>query len=98
MEKFLEFDKSVQQMQDVFHSKASEWKRCYRSYLRIYRDKLPEVQKRMCNSYLKSNRQGVINLISLMKSQRSNINKYNSNLLAHQFLLEIINEIHIPPE
>ncbi|CAH8607758.1 unnamed protein product [Schistosoma haematobium] len=111
MNKVLEVDNSIQQMQDFIHtmdnierryhvvySKASEWKMCYRKQLRIYRSKLPEVKKRRCNSYQKSSRKAVIDLISLMKSQRTYINQYNTDLLAHQFLLEIIKEIYIPPE
>ncbi|CAH8592895.1 unnamed protein product [Schistosoma curassoni] len=110
-EKVLEVDNGIKQMQDFIHtmdnierryhvvnSKAPEWKKCYRKQLRIYRRKLPEVKKRRCNSYLKSGRKGIIDLISLMKSQRTYINQYNTDLLAHQFLLEIINEIYIPPE
>ncbi|CAH8591372.1 unnamed protein product [Schistosoma margrebowiei] len=37
--------------------------------------------------------QGIIGLINLVKSQRTYINQYNTDLLAHQYLLEIINEI-----
>ncbi|CAH8601106.1 unnamed protein product [Schistosoma haematobium] len=82
----------------VVYSKAPEWKKCYRKQSRIYRNKLPEVKKTKCNSYLKSSRKDIIDLISLMKSQRTYINQYNTDLLAHQFLLEIIKEIYTAPE
>ncbi|KAH9580820.1 hypothetical protein MS3_00009335 [Schistosoma haematobium] len=111
MEKVLEVDNGIKQMQDFIHtmdnierryhvvySKAPEWKKCYRKQSRIYRNKLPEVKKTKCNSYLKSSRKDIIDLISLMKSQRTYINQYNTDLLAHQFLLEIIKEIYTAPE
>uniref|UniRef100_A0A094ZJM6 Uncharacterized protein n=1 Tax=Schistosoma haematobium TaxID=6185 RepID=A0A094ZJM6_SCHHA len=37
MEKVLEVDNGIKQMQDVVYSKAPEWKKCYRKQSRIYR-------------------------------------------------------------
>uniref|UniRef100_A0A5K4FA69 Uncharacterized protein n=1 Tax=Schistosoma mansoni TaxID=6183 RepID=A0A5K4FA69_SCHMA len=97
-EKRLKYENRAKQMHDVYHSKTSSSKRCYRNQSAIYRKESPKGQQKNCNSYTGLNQRGFIDLQILMKLRRSHIDEYNKNLLAHNFMLGIINELKVPSE